>query len=545
MSKLSDFVVSGYGVSQLIAGAAFNADASGNLPLAQTGPDGRAYPVVVSDCAAVSSPGQIVAQTSIVSGVIGGGNSNAVNTQGVAPIPGIRNVIGASADGALFILGPNNSGGAAVYKYSASGTLLGSLALDTSANSLNLQAMAQLSNGNFAAAWTTTATGNILTYAVFTPNLTLVAGPTAIEGTVGIAGGSNMVIISLSGGGFAMSWATVSATRTRIAIYSNAGAAVSAPADIKTANAVYDIKLAQLPNGNIVYAHYQASAGGGMQFAIYSPLGAVVQALSAATGASTGTLYQCLLSVMPTGFFAIAFANSAGYLCANVYSSAGVQQGATFTPQTTYAMQAWENLLLNDGSVFWLFADAFSGGIRLSNIQTSGSVGTVNNVQISPSGNNAWVYSGFIENGFLVAIRGSNGGPYQNYVYVINLNAATLSVTPTAIGVAASTYASSNPNIISGGGDFSYIALYDYQSPSGTLFYVGKYANTSIIGPANAVTAAGARVAISPYGQGGAGSSVVTSAIAGTSPKQFDHSAAAIYGQKGTLLTNGAVLKGI
>lgn len=529
------------GSFQLTAGAAIAQDAFGRLPLIEIGADGRAYPAVTSDYAAVTAAGQIVAQTSIVGAVMLGGNSSNALYVGLSPVGIARN----AADGSIFQIAPNSaSGGVAVYKLNPAGAVLGSLTLDGTSAALHLQSFAQLANGNFAAVWNTSAGSNTLTYAVFDQNLAVVKAPTAIENAATITAGANISMAALSGGGFAIGWASAGTTRPRLAIYNNAGAVVSAPADVKATSGTYNIKVAQLSNGNIVYAMYNpGAAGAGMQFAIYGPTGAVVLALSAPTGTTSASGFFCLLSVMASGYFAIGFANSATYLSVNVYNNAGTQQGGTFTPQTSIAMQVAQNVLANDGTQFWLMADT-SSGTKLSSIQTTGAVGAVNNLLINASGYTNYSCSGFIENGYFVFGHGTNTGNASNFVYVVSLSAPTLAAQ-VQIGSAPGTYGSAGLNIIPAGGDFAYLAAYDQQTVASTNFYVGKYAGTSIVGVAVTSAAVGAYASVQPNRIGGGTAAYGASLLVGTSPKAFDHSGATIPGNKGVLMTNGAVLKGM
>lgn len=537
---LSDFIGGSF---QLTAGAAIVQDAYGRFPLIQTAPDGKAYPVVTGDYAAISATGQIVGQTSIVGAAMLGGNSSTAAYQGLSPVGVIRN-----SDGTFFVIAPNSSsGGVAVYKYTPLGVIVGSLTLDSSSNALHLQGLVQLSNGNMAIAWNTSAAGNTLSYAVFTPALAFVQSPTTIENAATITAGANLSIAALSGGGFALGWTNASTTRPRLAIYSNTGVVVSAPADVKATSGTYNIKIAQISNGNIVYAIYNPGASGaGMQFAIYTVAGAVSQALSTATGTTSATLYQCFLSVLP-GFFAIGFVNGAGYFAVNVYANAGGQQGTTYVQQNNAVnANALGIVLANDGAQFWLFqATQTAASTRLSSIQTTGAVGSVNNANISGSYPYNETAQGFIENNYFVVIVGINTGATQNQVFVINLNNPTATISPSTVGTVTPTFGSSNPNIISGGGDFAYIAVFDIQSAASTSFYVGKYANTAILGAAVTTAAIGAFVSVQPNRIGGGTAAYAVSQINGISPKTFDHSGAAIPGNKGTMMTNGAVLKGM
>ena len=147
----------------------------------------------------------------------------------------------------------------------------------------------------------------------------------------------------------------------------------------------------------------------------------------------------------------------------------------------------------------------------------------------------------FCEHGLIVAVSqtGSNTNTAP-VLWVIDTSTCTLlSKSGTSFGVLPGSGSGKYHRVIPGG-DCSFICLYDYATAASTNLYIGKYANTAIMGVAKTSGAAGQLVAVTGESGGHA-----INKLAGPASVAFDHSAATTIGNKGTLMNYGVTLKGI
>jgi hypothetical protein len=134
----------------------------------------------------------------------------------------------------------------------------------------------KLSNGNIA----TISTGLSGVVAIMIVDQTgAVVLPLTQIGTTSVSAGAtkNVAIVTLAGGGFAVAFANGSPSPV-VAVYSNAGAVVSAPAIVEARN-IFAVQLAALSSGGFAIGYTGFSnPNAGTYCAIYSAIGAVVSA---------------------------------------------------------------------------------------------------------------------------------------------------------------------------------------------------------------------------------------------------------------------------
>ena len=502
----------------------------------QLGPDGKAWPVKVTDYAAVANcaygtaqtnaaTGRIVAQTSIV-----GSSTQAFSKQAVVQ----------GSDGNIYTLTDDAaSTGLRLTCYSAAGALIAQATLDV-ANSYKNHHILLLSDGTLAclAQYST-----FLNYAVYDGLL----NPVKTLASVGeascnvLAGGSLFSACTLAGGGFAVVFAQeANRLLSRLATFSNAGVAVLAPTTIwtrtGTAAAQYH-KMRQLSSGNLVVAVSSTNTVSsiGLYHGIVTTGGASVLAFTNLDVASMASFPE--LSVM-AGYYCVARANATTQL-ASVFSNIGALQGAGFTNATVTNSNRIK--VVNDGAAFWLiwpWADGVNPGReKLTKLPTAGAGYVTTNIDTVTSQYNRYI-DAFYENGMIVAVSQDGGTSSAPALWVISTATCQLvNASKTDFGSAAST-AGLLHRVIPGG-DFSFICVYEFTTAQETFLAIGKYANTAVMGVALAAAAEGSLVSV-----GVAAGAYATNQLNGTASKQFDHSAANIYGNKGALLSNGAVLKG-
>jgi hypothetical protein len=518
MSKLSDFLSpqGGSGANSIFQLKASSIGVNqGDLVAISS--DGYGYTVQTTDYGSVPAVGQIIAQTTVGSGCF------PVSAQAL-PSPIIRN-----SDGTFIVAAPNASSiGLSLYKYSVSGSLLASASLETAGGASNVQLL-QLSNGNVAVTYQISSV-NKTTFAIFTTALVQVVAKTLIDG------GTNapeMAACALTGGGFALVYSPNTAG-LRIAVYSNTGAAVKAPTTIVAATTNYFPNIVALSNGGFAVVYFQGTAG--TYYAVYDASGNQVTAPTQLAGSGGG--FPPRISAI-NGFFATVEQNGVGVYYTRVFSNAGVQQGTPFS--SGYPALA----IVNDGIQFWLGSLNVSNPwvFTLTSIPATGGANAVSNAITitSPPGNagSAFAMTYDPATGSVFCILGSTGAQACS-AWVVKLSApGALIYGPSTVGAAAAATGSAYPNIVPAS-DFSFIAFYDFQSAAGAVFYIGKYAPASIVGVAQNSASAGALINV----QQGIGTYPVNTLL-GTITKTFDHTAQTINGNKGVLLPNGVVLKGM
>jgi hypothetical protein len=513
MPSVLDFA-SNSGFNALLAGAAIN-----QYDLVEMGPDGLAWPCSVTDYAKVANQGSTVVAETTVSTLIPTGAASPLR-QAVYQEPTKKNLYIAAAQ--------NSSNGIVIYKYAPGGALIGSIALDSSANALYSPKIQALSTGNLLVTWVAAASGNI-TFAIIDINLAVIKSATTIEA----ANQQNYDSLALSGGGFAVSYLKQGTVTERLAIYDNTGAVASAAATIQTWTGTpgpVTVKLAQLSNGNIVIAcgsGYTTTVG--TYFAIYNTAG--VQQV-AFTNIDTQATSPVELAVM-TGFWIILNVSSGGNLAAHVLSNAGAVQGTPLSLSASVSSNAFR--ALTDGVNFFVVYNAASGFNFLVALVTTG--GVLSLTYTGGTTTTAANCDAFIERGRLVVLTNQDNSPVQWAFFVVNLSTGVLEKATTNIGTAAAA-TGSDARVIPGG-DFTFIALYANTSSAALKFFIGKYQNSGIQGPSGTSVAAGSNT----YVRTGAVTSVINQLL-GSPSLTVDHSAANIPGRKGAIGAQGVVFTG-
>lgn len=483
-----------------------------------------AFSAQVTDYAAVSPVGQIVAQTAVGTG----GRTQGLNQrQGVLVEP-VR--------GDIYIVFPDGSQGTGdglrISRYSSAGALLNSVVIDNTTVAALADAQIILLSNNSVLVVARDGGISSLRYIIFDAYLNVVKVLTTIE-----ASEANFAACALSGGGFAVNYLKQSTATQRIAIYTNTGGTTLAPTTWQTwtgtSGAILP-NIGQLSNGNILLSCSSAyTTTGGLYFAIYNTAGAqqVAPTQASSTTPSGGPSMPPPMSIL-TGFFAIGYKTNATANKVLVYSNAGSVQGAA-TTQTTTASANFTFDVINDGTQFYLVWSDSSGFFYLT-IQTSGTASSATTITTTSASNTA-PFCVFYERGRLVfgIIPAGTG---QQRIAVFNPSTNVLEMDATNFGVSPTT----NTSIIRilPGGDFSFIAGLAYDTS--VAFYIGKYSPSAIVG-ATAFGGAASGTVLVKVPAGGS----MTNKLKGSTSKTFDHSAATPHGNKGTISLNGLNVSGM
>jgi hypothetical protein len=496
--------------------------------------DGKAYRVRSTDAAAVATitygtdqtsaaTGRIVAQTTIVAG---------------ATLAYSRQAVVRDSSGNIFTLTADSTNvGLRLSKYSPSGTLMGSVVL-TGSNVQSNHQLILLSNGNLASV---AYRGTNYYYAVHDSALAEVKTLTASAET---SADYYFSAIALSGGGFAIVYQqTTNPLLSQLATYDNTGTAVLAGTTIWTRTGTTGSQLhraVQLSDGNIAVAVSSENTVSsiGLYHGVVTTGGASVLAFT--------SLDTTLLSISPeistfTGYYCVARANATNQL-AFVFNNAGTLQGSGFTAATTNGTTENKSKLINDGAAFWLIWANDTGMVeQLTKLPVAGTDYITTNITTSGTTNYGYLMDAFYENGAIVGVAMDGSGNVKPLLFVASTASGLLvGAAATLFGSAPGTTNGYYPRIISGG-DGAFICLYDYATTASTNLCIGKYSNTAIVGVAAATTSSGSLV---PVKQNAGAYSC--NAVAGSPAMAFDMSATtALYGNKGTVMNNCVVLKGI
>lgn len=484
------------------------------------GPDGLAYPGQTVDYAAKPNvQDQAVAPTNMAAG------------SGGPAFYHRHNLVQHSSGDVYTFCGTNANANtdAALYRYSAGGTLLGYAVVDASfAAQLYDPWMVQLANGDLAVMY---STGSQIKHAVYTPELFPVKTATVVES---VHSNQCIALEALPAGGYMACWQqNGTPLNMRLGVWDNTGTVVTAATTFHTftgSNSSSWHRLKALSDGKILFTTMGASSGTqGFWLGKLTIAGGIDTAITCITpGVTAG--YRPQVDVR-TGYFVVGFWDGAGTgLNLRVYNNSLTQQGSSFVPGTTAMGTAAQNLfaLANDGTDFYCCYGSNSQ-LLLSKITTAAAVTTF--VLGANASGYGYGWDMFIERGRVVAGY-SNSTPGFRFAVFNIASRYTEAVNKT---IASGDY--NYPRMIPGG-DFTII----YVGTESTVKWgVTKYADTSVVGVAGTSVAAGANVAVN-----GLAGAYAVNALKGSSTKAFDHTSGAnILGNKGTLLKQGVVLKGM
>lgn len=525
MPKLSDFL----GVNNAVGLKTGEAVTLGDL--GEIGPDGLVYAGRTTDYAVKPNNGDTcIAQTTVIAAFL-----EAYGRQQIVQ----------GTDGSIFVLAPNATApsGLKIYRYSASGTLISSLTLDSIAQKCNGVKLFTLSNGNLCAVWETESTVT-LKFAIVDQLLNSVVAATSIDTVQNSS--SIFDAIPLSGGGFSVCWENAANPENlRFATYSNAGAVVLAATTAMTWTVAGSMaivaKMVQcVTSGNVaIAATYNFTTGTtsqGFDYKIINPTtGATVKAQTNLSTA-TATLSVWAEMVAIAGYFAIAWVDGSAQKCW-IFNEAGTQQGSTYSASTS-SSNVRRFKLVTDATYFYvLWDDSSASAKKLTRLATTGgasaSVITVDSAVYN------WNIDAFYERGYITyAAQAASGASQPKYGAITTGNMA-IATAATAFGTAPATTNGIYPAVIATG-DFSFLFCSDQANSTATVFYDAKYANTSIAGVIGSTTTSGGVAPVNVV----AGAYQIN-AMKGSVSKAFNFTSGAnIPGNQGVLFPNGAILKG-
>ena len=500
----------------------------------ELGPNGKAWPIQTTDYAAVgNAASSIVAETTLRTGAAV--SATALDKRW----PVVQDPV----TGNLIFFNTNQSGasyGVKIYRYTAGGTSIGQLILDASTFNPKSPELQFLSNGNVL--FTCSTAAGAIQYAIFDVNLNIVTALTTISET---AVDEKYDALAFSAGGFGITYSKTGTATQRLEIYSNTGAVTVAAATIATWGAsgcVVFANAVELSNGNIAFIFSNITASAlGMYRSIYTTAGVQVLAnVSVEAGSVSATPSISAFG----GYYAIMRYDGTSTMKVRVYTDAGVIQGAAFSVAVGGSdFGATDTFkVINDGTQFWAVyrADAIAF-VQLTKIPVTGTNYVTVSTLAAATGTAAVSLDMFYERGFLICAHNlNNSSQVSNWGYFVvdTVNMTTVTVN----NLFGSTPAAEARNItLIPGGDFTFVAMYDADpgSVATLFFYVGKYANSAVVGVALAAAVTDTLVSVLS-----AAAAYASNGVKGSASKQFDHSATNIYGNKGVLLSYGSVMKG-
>ncbi len=491
---------------------------------------GKGYKSRTSDYAAVGAVTYGTPQTSAATGMI------VAQTQVCSSNPAAnyrQAMVRDAASGDIFTLSGVTASGGLLSRFSAGGSLLGTVTVDGNSTVLTNFQLLQMSNGNLAAFY---AQGiGSLYYAVYDASLNVVKASTLVASTNSAF--ANAAV--LSGGGFAVVYHDQADPLTsKLVTFDNAGTAVLAATTIWTRTGTSGNqyhRIAQLSNGNLAITINSANtiSSIGLHHGIFTIAGASVLAFANLNTSSNDYLTN-EISVF-AGFYCVTSSGMTATIKSWVFDNTGIIQGAAFSVASTAA----KFRLLNDGIAFWIVAATSSDSKEiLVKIPTTGTGYITTNITTSTPQYNHYL-DAFYEKGHIVGVSSAGPGNTLMQMWVVSTTTGTLvNSSGTNFGVLPGIAGGTSPRVVSGG-DGAFICMYDYVNTASVNLCIGKWVNTAVLGPA----AADALISTVARIKTGAGPYVIN-AIAGTAVKSFDHTANTVKGNKGTIMPVGCTLGG-
>jgi len=422
----------------------------------------------------------------------------------------------------------NSDAGFKINKYSPTGTLIGTVSLST-VDTLYSPQLEFLPNGNIVAVWA--AAGQKLNHAIVDPDLKVVkAAATIGNGPYGLIFGFAI----LAGGGYAVCYDDcVTNTQQKFATFDNTGNAVVAPMTVfnkGTAGGCYTL-MRQLSNGNLVIGISHPAANPGQAYAVITPAGAIVKALTTQEAYAQQGWIE--LDVMGD-YFCFAMRNAGTGLTVITCNNAGVVQNTT--QLNASAGFSGYVKVLNDGAKFIVLYHNASALKRTDVPATGGTIATVTFASSNAIYNLS--FDAFLDDDLLVVVSQSSAASANQYS--VWRSDGTSVRAPTTFGTGAGTTGGHCLGAIKGE-LFSFIAAWNNVNAGEQRMQSVKWADSAIIGVTAAAAAKGSLVSIAPN----AGAYTITTIKLNASPFAFDHTATNIPGNKGSMMSNGVILKGI
>jgi hypothetical protein len=437
--------------------------------------------------------------------------------------------------------------GIVLYRYSAQGTFIGSLNLDTATNYSYIgdPKMLLLSNGNIVISYVN-LNNSYLYYGIVDPYGTrIVQAFTPIEYVYASSPCQHSIVVNPLGG-WMLCWQAQTTGYARMAYFDDVGVITVNPFTHKawsgTPARVYHASC-HLSNGYIatVFFNYFGGGAGGLYYSISSWTGAVIVAPTLIT-TNNMLIDTALAGHEPTikagdGCFAIAaYNNYAGQKNYTLWSI------TNYGVLTGYWADAYSASNVNyfiaprvewDGQNFWLCHASFGGSAsylskfvrippRITGYQLFNGYPLPNNVAL-------YHHHTFFENGRIVC--GYQGGAYALCHSVFNCFTGLMEF----VGLSLSATAGYWPRLIAGG-DFTVVRHWSYTT---VTYDVITYANAALIGVAQTTAAPGSLVTVSQSG------TFRCNALKGDASIIFDHSNSNIYGNLGAMFNNSVILKGM
>ena len=499
------------------------------------GLSGKGLPVRVTDYAAVKGLTYGTRQIDAATGRIVA--ATALNVE--ATSAGARLAVLQHIDGSILTLSSyiSGSGGARLLQLAADGTVLKTINVDSTATEAGQYKLLKLSNGNIAAIFCMHGSPYNIKIAIYDTYLNEIKALTVIASVP--TNSPFYDAVALSAGGFAVVYQdSGSPLESRLVTYDNTGTAVLAATAVWTRTGTTGPQyhtVVQLSNGNLAFAISSTNTVSsiGLYYSVWTTAGVQVLVATQLGSVSLAALPEIIAG---QGYFAIGRANGTDQK-AWVFDNAGAVQGTGFSIASSAGNASNKIKMLWDGVAFYLIWHRSSDTkCVLTKLPVTGTGYITTFITTTVTQYNFYV-DAFLLDGFIVAISMSgviSGGDALAMWIIDVASGALVNAAGTPLGSDPTT-SGVHPTIISGG-DRALIAMYDYVNVIGTNLFVGKWANTAVLG----VSADSATKNVTVAVQTKPGTYKINT-IGGARNKAFDMSSGTILGGKGVMVAGGSV----
>lgn len=445
---------------------------------------------------------------------------------------------------AIYVVSPYSTNkGCKLYKYSTAGALLASVNVDTSGTyGMRGAQLAVMPNGNVVLLYMLSSGSGVCKAMVYDSNLGTVQtiSFTALNG----GGDYTPSLCGLSAGGFTVTYVYTGDNKLHVGVYNSSGVQqgsdiIFTAASLWGSNGVVSLASVELSNGDVAVCGRIASGGYGFRMGIVRPSNQTVTLQDAQIITGNNTNERPQMVATSDGYFAVtAYADTLGGVRCLVFNNAGTLQGAG----TTLTTSGWLNcqtafVYNNEMYVAWYKSSTTS--VTITTLPKTGTGYANTEFSSIPNAGGTSAVIATVKDNFLAITQRANGGNYPLKYSIIDLSTMALIQAVASFGAAVTTsQVHHNSRLLD---DCMLAVWYSDSSSAAVKIAMVKVLDTCIMGVALNTVGPGSKVTVDIA----AGVKGLSQTLRGSLAKQFDHSTADLYGNKGSILPGAVILRGM